>query len=149
MKSMFVFSAMLILSTAASLGSAQTPPPPAVPANPPASPTPRPAVPAVPPATSALPTATPTTPPTPKPASKDAYGNAIAPQTATPSNPAPAQSAQPVVTPFAKLDSANSGVIKPDQAAGDAWLAQHFSQCDVNRNNEVTQAEYGACSQGR
>jgi hypothetical protein len=96
-----------------------------------------------------MPPATPAPPTTPKPVSKDAYGNAVAPETASPSNPAPSQvTAPPVVTPFATLDSANTGVIKREQAQANPWLAEHFGQCDVNHNNEVTQAEYATCSQG-
>jgi hypothetical protein len=71
--------------------------------------------------------------------SRDAYGNALPPQ----NKPAP------TITPFEMLDRDKAGALKMDQARGDPWLSQHFVECDVNHNDEVTRSEYEACTTRR
>lgn len=88
--------------------------------------------------------------------SHDANGNAIAQPNSSQvtnsgqgggvsSSGAPA-SGSSRITPFAMLDIDKAGYIKMDQARGDAWLAQHFVQCDTNHNEEVTESEYETCT---
>ena len=33
-----------------------------------------------------------------------------------------------------------------EQARNDAWLSQHFADCDANHNEEVTKSEYEKCT---
>lgn len=93
---------------------------------------------------------------------RDANGNAIPPQPAIPSQatgvlPAAAGALStagtlptaPAITPFEMLDQAKAGAIKMDQVRGDAWLTQHFVECDANHNDEVTQSEYAKCTARR
>jgi hypothetical protein len=52
----------------------------------------------------------------------------------------------PTVVPFSSLDRTNTGTLRRDQASSDPWLAAHFSQCDTDHNQQVSQGEYQACS---
>ena len=46
---------------------------------------------------------------------------------------------------FQILDRDKAGSLNMDQVRGDPWLAAHFTDCDVNHNEEVTQSEYENC----
>lgn len=144
MKTMFLNCTALMLSLASAIVFAQAPAAPPH-AAPPTTATP-------PPNSGAL------NPPVQQGATAplDANGNAIAqpnPSQGTNSGQAsggysqaaPASANAPI-TPFAMLDRDKAGAIKMDQARSDAWLAQHFVQCDANHNEEVTQSEYEACT---
>lgn len=58
-----------------------------------------------------------------------------------------AKTAQP--KPFDELDRNEAGQLDPDDARHDAWLAEHFAQCDVDGDNRVSRDEYAACTEKR
>lgn len=147
MKILFTAIPVLTLALSSAIAFAQAP---AAPAPPPAA-----APPAAPPSNAGTPVVNP--PPQQGAATaRDANGNAM-PQ----SNPAQTNSGQTgngyvaggttaagtaEIMPFAMLDRDKAGAIKLDQARGDAWLSQHFVDCDANHNEEVTQSEYEKCT---
>ena len=73
---------------------------------------------------------------------RDANGNPL-PSTNSTAN-APPAAPQPL--DFGMLDVDKAGALKIEQARNDPWLRGHFSACDVNHNDEVTQSEYEKCT---
>jgi hypothetical protein len=73
---------------------------------------------------------------------RDANGNPLPATTSAPG--APPAAPQPL--DFGMLDTDKAGAIKLEQARNDPWLRQHFADCDINHNEEVTQSEYQKCT---
>ena len=47
---------------------------------------------------------------------------------------------------FGVLDRTKAGVLTQQDAASDPWLGRNFARCDTNHDNEVSHAEYVACT---
>ncbi|HEY6940257.1 hypothetical protein [Dokdonella sp.] len=142
-------SAALFAATAVVHAQTQSPAP--APATPPPVDTP----PSTPPVNTATPPVDTTPPPVGTPTNdgrqgtnrqqdvpRDANGNPL-PATNSTAN-APPAAPQPL--DFGMLDTDKAGSLKLEQARNDPWLRQHFADCDINHNDEVTQSEYEKCS---
>ncbi len=116
-------SAALALSTMTAAEAAKTPP-----------------APSADPAPAALPI-----PPPPPRVALDANGMPMPPPPTSPVRTTEVASV-PSASSFAAVDRAGTGVVTKEQAAGDPWLSTNFARCDGDHNDEVTQAEYDACS---
>lgn len=59
-------------------------------------------------------------------------------------NRANEHSAMPVQ--FDQLDVGKAGYLTKDDAKNDAWLSRNFRLCDTDENDQVSRAEYTACT---
>lgn len=59
-------------------------------------------------------------------------------------NRANEHSAMPVS--FDQLDTRKAGFLSKDDAKNDAWLSRNFRMCDTDKNDQVSRAEYTACT---
>lgn len=50
---------------------------------------------------------------------------------------------------FEQLDRNKVGYLTLDDARRDKWLSEHFAQCDLDRNNQVSRDEYATCTERR
>lgn len=153
-------SAALLIALASAAQAQTSAPPPAAPA--PATPpvnTSTPPPPSTPPVGTATPPVNTTPPPVGTPTTdgrqsgnrqqdvpRDANGNPLpAGGSTTYASPANAPAA-PQPLEFGMLDTDKAGAIKLEQARNDPWLRQHFADCDINHNDEVTKSEYAKCT---
>lgn len=51
--------------------------------------------------------------------------------------------------PFDQLDRNRNGYLTLDDARSDPWLSEHFVQCDLDRNDQVSRDEYAMCTEKR
>lgn len=49
-------------------------------------------------------------------------------------------------TPFDQLDLKKAGYLTQEDAKSDAWLSRNFRKCDTDKNDQVSRAEYTACT---
>lgn len=49
--------------------------------------------------------------------------------------------------PFDELDRNKAGYLELDDARRDAWLSEHFAQCDADGDGRVARDEYAACTE--
>jgi len=137
------------------VANAQTNPPPSPPPAAPPVNTSTPPPPSTPPVNTATPPVNTTPPPIGTPTNdgrqganrqqdvpRDANGNPLPPTGST----ANAPPAAPQPLDFGMLDTDKAGAIKLEQARNDPWLRQHFADCDINHNDEVTRSEYEKCT---
>lgn len=47
---------------------------------------------------------------------------------------------------FEQLDLKKAGYLTKDDAKSDLWLSRNFRQCDTDQNDQVSRAEYKACT---
>ncbi len=141
------------------LASAQSsaPPPPA--SVPPPVDTSMPPPPSIPPVNTSAPPVNTTPPPigtaqnngrpnrdTQQDMPRDANGNPLPSTDTIPGARQNGQAAAPQPLDFGMLDTDKAGALKIEQARNDAWLSQHFADCDANHNEEVTKSEYEKCT---
>lgn len=83
--------------------------------------------------------------PPPPQGPRDANGNVLSPLPATQAQGGLSSATGPKPMSFQILDRDKAGSLNMDQVRGDPWLSAHFTDCDINHNEEVTQSEYETC----
>jgi hypothetical protein len=84
----------------------------------------------------------PKTPPTAKPPAD----MPTTPQANTPPPARPGTPMSPMAPDFSTLDRKGVGYITSKDAAGNDWLTRNFKTCDTDKNDQVSHAEYTACT---